>query len=170
MTGAKIQIQSVFVHDSSTLGGLSSRFELLPASLRFLNTSSGVPDSLSLANQSLAADITSPLTRVAEGEEEESDATNFQIWKKPVIEVDTSTKLYGTSEASGLETGGILTKEVRVSKLLGRLFFHHWIQPRSQTVRTFEETCFRGQTADCFAVEGSSGSRCSSSSRQVEDR
>lgn len=70
----------------------------------------------------------SPPTGVAEGEENEKGATNLQVWKEPVFKVDRSTKLFGTSEASATDTGGISTKEVRAFKSLGRSF-HSWDPP-----------------------------------------
>lgn len=117
----KIQIHSVFAKDSSTLGDLWSRFHLLPASLRFLNTSSGVPDSASLANPSVAADQSSLRTRATAREEQGSD----QILREPGIKVDRSIKLYGTSEASGSEPGELLTKEVSF-RVTGMIVFPSW--------------------------------------------
>lgn len=119
--------QSLLADDSSamrdlfnmpTLGALVSSTSFL--SYRLLNTSADVTDSASLTNLSLPPGKTSPPTGVSEGEENKNSASNLQIWREPVFKVDQSTKLFGTSGASGTETGGTLTKEVRAFKSLGR--------------------------------------------------
>ncbi|XP_075883836.1 nesprin-3 [Nelusetta ayraudi] len=100
---------------------------------RLLNTTSDVTDSASLTNQSLPPGKMSLPTGVAEGEENEKGATNLQVWKEPVFKVDRSTKLFGTSEASGTETGGISTKEGSRGQVMSRWReFEAWLLRESR--------------------------------------